>query len=362
MPDLDLLPFLLSTIDGKTLALLRFMEYQVEFLMRHVQGRLVPDQIERAAFGRLAEEVGRPDLKDRALAFHPETFFRWHRELVAKKFDGSERRGPGRPSPWRILWSKVERMGSENPDWGAPRIHGQLQALGYTISESSVRRLMRRLGLNPDPKPTLLWSDFLERHKAAIVATDFFTYEAWTPHGLRTLYCLFFIQHDTRKVHVAGITEHPTEAWMAQMARNMAMDDNGILKNRKFLIMDRDTKYCQSFRNILRDQGIRCLRLPWRSPNLNAYAERWVRTVKSECLRHLPLLPGPASLAHVLKQYLEHYHHERAHQGLGNKIPFPRQQVRKIRHSPDKLQSKSRLGGLLNYYYWPTDTAIKPAA
>jgi putative transposase len=313
MPDFELLPLLFTLMNGKIPALIRFMEHQIAFLKARVPGRLLPDEVEKAAFGRLATEIGRPDLKDSSLIFHLETLFRWHKELVAKKFDGSEKRGPGRPSPWRILHTVVEKIASENPGWGAPRMHGQLQELGFRISEPSVRRLMRKLGLNPDPKPGKRWSDFLERHKAAIVATDFFSYEAWTPAGLQTLYCLFFIQHDTRKVRVAGITERPNEAWMIQMARNLTMEGEDFFEGRKFLIMDRDAKYCSSFRSILKGQGVRCLRLPWKSPNLNAYAERWVRTVKTECLRHLPLLPGPASLMQVLNEYLEHYHHERAH-------------------------------------------------
>jgi len=362
MLDFETFTLLLTAVDDKTLALIRFMEYQIDFLRVRVPRRLLPNETEKAALGRLADEIGRPDLKDRNLIFNLETFFRWHKELVAKKFDGSKQRGPGRPSPWRILRLAVENMASENPTWGASRMHGQLKTLGYTISEPSVRRLMRRLGLNPDQRPGRRWSDFLEHHKAAIVATDFFSYEAWTPAGLQTLYCLFFIQHDTRQVHLAGITKHPNEAWMAQMARNLTMEGEDFLKGRKFLIMDRDTKYCLNFRTILKDKGVRSLRLPWRSPNLNAHAERWVRTVKTECLRHLPLLPGPASLAHVLTEYLEHYHHERAHQGLDNSIPFPAHTIAAIPKPPDQLQSKSRLGGLLNYYYWPAENDKKKAA
>ncbi|MGH7442073.1 MAG: IS3 family transposase [bacterium] len=154
----------------------------------------MPDEAEKAAMARLAVEIGRQDLKDCTLLFHPETLFRWHRELVRVKFDGSTCRKPGRPSTWRVLWDTVERFAKDNPTWGSARIQGQLQALGFGVSEPSVRRIMRRLGFNPKPEPNKRWSDFLERHKASIVATDFFTYEAWTPQGLKSLFVLFFIQ------------------------------------------------------------------------------------------------------------------------------------------------------------------------
>ncbi len=362
MPEFTLLFALLTSIDGKTLNLLRFYELQIDFLRRRAADRLLPDEAEKASLARLAVEIGRPELAKLDLLFHPETLFKWHRDMVAAKFDGSKRRGPGRPSPWRFLTNKVLQLAQENPTWGAPRMHGQLSRLGYHASEPSIRRLMRRLGLNPDPTPSRRWSDFLERNQAAIVATDFFSVETVSPRGLSTQYCLFFIQHDTRKVCLAGITEHPDEAWMQQVARNLTMEDEGFFKGRKYLIMDRDTKFCKSFKEILKSAGVESLVLPKESPDLNAYAERWVRSVKEECIRELPFLPGPASLHKALTQYLEHYHHERAHQGLGNKIPFPYGPQRSEPHPNAKLQRKSRLGGLLNYYYWEGENQKSEAA
>ena len=357
----QLLCLLLSSLDAKTINLLRFYELQIDFLQRRLHGRLVPNEAERAAFARLAAEIGRPDLEAHVSLFHPETLFRWHRAMISAKFDGSAKRGPGRPSPWRILNTTVQRMALDNPTWGASRIHGHLQALGYGVSRPSVRRIMRRWGLDPDPAPGKRWSDFLARNAAAIVATDFFTYEAWTPVGPRTLYALFFIQLDTRRVHLAGVTEHPDEAWMAQMARNMTMEDEPFLKGRRFLIADRDTKFSASYRNILKNTGLQTLPLPPRSPNLNAFAERWVRTIKEECLDGL-LLPGPASVTKAIKEYLLHYHHERPHQGLGNRIPFPVLAHPDRPQHPDQLQRKSRLGGLLNSYCWQGQTPLTSAA
>ena len=192
------------------------------------------------------------------------------------------------------------------------------------------------------------------------MATDFFSYEAWTPLGPRTLYALFFLQLDTRKVYLAGVTEHPNEAWMAQVARNLTMVDELFLKGRRFLIADCDTKFCASYRAILKAAGLQTLPLPPRSPNLNAFAERWVRTIKDECLGGL-VLPGPASVTKAIRQYLEHYHHERPHQGLGNGIPFPTFGPY-TPQDPRQLQRKSRLGGLLNTYYWQAQMPLTMAA
>jgi putative transposase len=362
VPDLDLLHILLSHIDHKTLALLRFYEYQLDFLKRRVPGRLLPEQAEKTALGRLATEIGRPDLEGRELLFHPETLFRWHRELVCQKYDGSMQRGPGRPSAWGHLSAKVLSLAQENPGWGAPRIHGQLMHLGYHASEPTIWRLMRRLGLDPNPPKNRRWSDFLARHQAAIVATDFFTIHTVTAQGLRTFYALFFIQHDTRKVHLGGVTEHPTEAWAAQVARNLSMDDPGFLQGRRFLILDRDPAFGRAFRQVFKSAGVRPLVLPKESPNLNAIAERWIRSVRQECLNDLPLLPGIASIKHVLEQYLAHYHQERAHQGLGNVIPFPVTPPRLMAPANGKLQCRSRLGGLLNFYEWQGESKEVRAA
>jgi transposase InsO family protein len=158
---------------------------------------------------------------------------------------------------------------------------------------------------------------------------------------------LFFIKLDTREVHIAGMTAHPKEAWMMQIARNLTMDEWGVLKPGQYLIHDRDTKFCTAFKQILDGAGVKRLRLPPRCPNLNAIAERWVRSVKSEVLSQL-ILFGEPSLRHTLSQYLAHYHEERCHQGLGNVIPFPKHSPANDREEP--IACHERLGGLLKYY------------
>jgi hypothetical protein len=180
-----------------------------------------------------------------------------------------------------------------------------------------------------------------------LVATDFFTAEVWTTAGLVTYYVLFFIHLASRKVHVAGVTSHPDERWMVQIARNVTMEEWGFLSPDQYPIHDRDTKFCAAFQHIIDEAGVERVVLPPRSPNLNAYAERWVRSVKDEALSRL-ILFGEASLRHVLHEYVDHYHHERNHQGKGNVLLFPPSSpVGKV-ECP--IHCRERLGGLLKYY------------
>jgi transposase InsO family protein len=180
-----------------------------------------------------------------------------------------------------------------------------------------------------------------------LVATDFFTAEVWTLGGLVTYYVLFFLHLGSRKIHVAGVTPYPNEAWMVQVARNVTMEEWGALSPGQYLLHDRDGKYCPAFQQIIDTAGVTRVPLPPRSPNLNAYAERWVRSVKEECLSRL-ILCGEASLHHALMQYVAHFHHERNHQGKGNMLLFPAVNHDVERQGP--LQCRERLGGLLKYY------------
>jgi transposase InsO family protein len=208
---------------------------------------------------------------------------------------------------------------------------------------------MRRNGFNPSGDRTkggMSWTEFIKIHNDVIWATDFFTAEVWTPFDLATYYVLFFIQLKTRKVIIAGITAHPNDNWMAQTARNLTGWD-GELKNAKYLIHDRDTKYSTQFDAIIQTSGIKPLKLPAMSPNLNAFSERWVKTVKSEVLDKQVLF-GKKLLQYVLCEYTAHYYNDRNHQELDNTIPFPSDAV----GNPEgKIKCKERLSGLLKYYY-----------
>ena len=194
---------------------------------------------------------------------------------------------------------------------------------------------------------TTTWKEFIRTHMDVLVATDFFTAEVWTLGGLVTYDVLFCIHLSSRQIHIAGVTPHPNEAWMVQVARNVTMEEWGFLSPGQYLIHDRDGKYCPAFQQIIDAAGVTRVPLPPRSPNLNAYAERWVRSVKEECLSRL-ILFGEASLQHVLTQYVEHVHHARNHQGKGNVLLFPAVSPDTARQGP--MQCRERLGGLLKYY------------
>src|SRR5262249_38229737 len=240
-------------------------------------------------------------------------------------------------------------MAQENRSWGYDRIVGALADLGLTVSDQTVGNILKRRGIPPAPerKKTTTWKEFIRTHMDVLVATDFFTTEVWTLGGLVTYYVLFFIHLGSRHIHVAGVTPHPNAAWMMQVAPNVTMEEWGLLSPGQYLIHDRDTKFCAAFQQIIDEAGVERLVLPLRATNLNAYAERWVRSVKDEALSRL-ILFGEASLRHALHEYVEHYHHERNHQGKGNVLLFPASSQGTVRAGP--LQCRERLGGLLKYY------------
>jgi putative transposase len=282
----------------------------------------------------------------------PETILAWYRKLVARKFDGSKaRRSPGRPRIKEEVEQLIVRMAKENRDWGYDRIAGALANLGYQVCDQTVGNVLLRHGLPPAPerKRTTTWSAFIRTHLALLAGTDFFTAEVLTRRGLVTYYVLFFIHLESRRVDIAGITVHPDERWMQQIARNATMEGCGTLRDCRYLPHDRDTKYTQAFRAIIASGQVEPLLLPARSPDLNAYAERWVRSVKEECECLSKLVPfGERSLRRALSEYVEHFHAERNHQGKGNVLLFPRDtDVR--RKGP--VQSRERLGGFLRYYH-----------
>src|SRR5262245_14150457 len=240
-------------------------------------------------------------------------------------------------------------MARENRSWGYDRIVGALANLGLTVSDQTVGNVLKRHGLPPAPerKTTTTWKEFIRTHMEVLVATDFFTAEVWTLGGLVTYYVLFFIHLGSRRVQGAGVTPHPNEAWMVQVARNVTMEEWGFLSPGQYLIQDRDGKYCPAFQQLIDAVGLTRVPLPPRSPNLNAYAERWVRSVKEECLARL-ILFGEASLRHALAEYVEHFHHARNQEGKGNVLRCPLARQRSQSQGP--IQRRERLGGPLKYY------------
>lgn len=238
-------------------------------------------------------------------------------------------------------------MAKENGSWGYDRIAGALANLGHHVSDQTVGNVLRHHGIPTAPKRSqTTWKDFISAHMAVLAGSDFFTVEVLTWRGLSTYYVLFFLHLESRRITLAGMTRYPTEAWMTQMARNAVDDTSGGLRQCRYVLHDRDAKFCAAFDDVLASEGIRCLRLPPRSPNLNAFAERWVRSVKQECLSKL-ILFGENSLQWGLSEFIVHFHSERNHQGKGNVLLFPAPEEENHRR---RVRCRERLGGLLRYY------------
>jgi putative transposase len=345
-----LLVYITGTVDQELLLRNEYLVTENRILRHQITGRVRLTNGERKTLAEIGKKLGKQALEEVASLVKPETILAWHRKLMAQKFDGSKpRKAPGRPTIDQELEALVVRMARENRSWGDDRIVGALANLGHTISDQTVGNILKRHGLPPAPerRTTTTWKEFIRTHMDMLVATDFFTAEVWTLGGLVTYDVLFFIHLGSRQIHVAGVTSHPNAQWMMQIARNVTMEEWGFLSAGQYLIHDRDGKYCPAFQRIIDAAGVTRVPLPPRSPNLNAYAERWVRSVKEECLSRL-ILFGEASLCHALAQYVEHFHHERNHQGKGNVLLFPAVSQNADRQGP--IQCRERLGGLLKYY------------
>lgn len=345
-----LLAYITGSVDQELLLRNEYLVTENRLLRQQITGRVRLSDGERKTLAEIGKRLGKQALAEIATIVTPDTILAWHRKLIAQKFDGSpQRKACGRPPIDKELEALVVQMAKENRSWGYDRIVGALQHLGYTISDQTVGNILKRHGLPPAPerKKTTTWTEFIRTHLDVLVATDFFTAEVWTTAGLVTYYVLFFIHLASRKVDIAGMTPHPDERWMVQVARNVTMADWGFLAPGQYLIHDRDGKYCPAFQQIIDEAGVKRVPLPPRSPNLNAYAERWVRSVKDEALSHLMLF-GERSLGHVLTEYVAHYHGERPHQGKGNVVLMPAADYRPRRAGP--VRCRERLGGLLKYY------------
>jgi len=278
----------------------------------------------------------------------PATLLAWHRKLIAKKYDGSRQRGPGRPRTPDEIRRLVVRLATENRDWGYRRIQGALANLGHEVARGTIANLLKEHGLEPAPERErkTTWKEFLCRHRDVIVAADFFTLEAWTRKGLTRFLVLFLIDLSSRKVEIAGVAREANGLWMSQVARNLSDAAEGFLIGKRYLIHDRDPLFTAEFLEILEATGVQSVKLPPRSPNLNAHAERFVRTIKESCLERM-ILFGEGSVRRAIHEFVLH-HHERNHQGLDNRLIIPEQLVA---DSAAAIQRRSRLGGMLNYYY-----------
>jgi putative transposase len=276
----------------------------------------------------------------------PATLLRWHRRLVAKRWTYA--RPVGRPPMRREIRDLVLRLARENPRWGYPRIVGELRGLGITVSATTVRAWLRAAGLGPAGKRgKMTWRDFVRAHRQSLLAVDFFTVETiW----LQRLYVLFFIELGSRRVHVAGCTPNPTAPWVIQQARQLAWTLAGRSEPMRFLIRDRDQKFTDRFDDGFRSEGIEVVRTPFRAPQANGVAERFVRTVRSECFDRLLIL-NQQHLARVLQAFIDHYNGHRPHRALSLTPPEARRPTPTPSASGDaRILRRDRLGGVVHEY------------
>ncbi len=275
----------------------------------------------------------------------PQTLLRWHRESVRRKWTHARISAGGRRPITEEVRELILRMGKENPRWGCLRIRGELAKLGVRVSATKIRTLLRANGLGPAPRrdgPT--WSEFLRSQAQGILALDFFTVEtAW----LRTMYVLFAIEVGSRHVHVLGVTSNPDSAWVTQQARNLAVGER--LSGIRFLIRDRDAKFTRSFDEVIHSEGVKVIETPIRAPRANAFAERWVRTIRTECLDWI-LVIGRRHLERVLRVFASHYNAGRPHRGLGLKPPDPRPDPASWPAVGALVRRRDMLGGLIHEY------------
>ena len=351
---LDPFRFLLLAVSGwmnqQQLELIDYLREENRVLREQLgQRRLRFNDDQRRRLAVRAKGLGSKLLREVATIVTPETLLAWHRRLIAQKYDGSGKRGCGRPRKSAEIEDLVVRMAKENRSWGYRRIQGALSNLGHEVGRGTIAEILARHGMEPAPERErkTSWKEFLAQHWDLIVAADFFTVEAWTRRGLQRFVILFFIELSTRKVEIAGIAPGPSGLWMNQIGRNLTDAVDGLLKGKRYLIHDRDPLFTAEFLSMLAEAGVASVKLPPRSPNLNAYAERFVRTIKESCLERM-ILFGESSVRKATAEFMAHYHSERNHQGLDNALICPEPEHA---NGEGEVHRRERLGGLLNYYY-----------
>ena len=311
--------------------------------------RILLNDDQRRRLAVKAKLLGRKTLEEIATIVTPDTLLRWHRRLVAEKWDYSYRRGKvGRPPVNDEVKRLVLKMARENPTWGYNRIQGALANLGHKISDQTVGNILKEHGIEPVPdrKRQTTWKTFIKAHWDCLAAIDFTTVEVWTKGGLVTYYLLFVMEVATRRVHLAACTASLGDAFMRRIARNLTDPFDGFLTGKRYILMDRDSNFSSAFRSALEEEGVVPVRLPPRSPDLNPHIERFHLSIKSECLEKM-IFFSEKMLRNAVRQYLEHYHTARNHQSLGNRIIEPGEEVGR---SEGEIVCDERLGGMLRYY------------
>ena len=334
---------LLARSEQKKEVEILLLRHELQVLRRQVaRPQLRP--ADRVVLSALSQIL--PPLRLRSLLVQPETLLRWHRELVRRRWSF-----PAHPLGRPLLVSQarqlVLRLAPENPSWGYKRIHGELKGLGFTLSPSTVWNILRRHGIDPAPRRARLsWREFLQQQAASIVECDFFTVDTvW----LRRFYVFFFIELERRRVHIAGITAHPNGAWVTQQARSTLTTLGEEGKRPRILIRDRDVKLTNAFDTFLRSEGISVIRTPIAAPKAKAHAERWVGSVRRECLDRI-LIVSRGHLEHVLREYVAHHNTHRPHRALSQQPPIPKPIPTRTPPGDARVRRRDRLGGLLHEY------------
>ncbi len=312
--------------------------------------RILLDDNQRRRLALKGKILGRKRLKEIGSLFSPDTILRWHRKLIAQKWDYSDRKcKSGRPETDPKIVKLVLQIAKENPSWGYDRIAGALANVGHQLSDQTVGNILKDSGIEPAPERRngASWSTFLKAHWETLAAIDFTNVEVWTPRGLVTFSLLFAMELKTRRVHFAGcVTNSDGGKSMQRMALNMTDSEDGFLTGKTHLIMDNDTRFSESFCKILSDVDIEPVKIAPRCPNMNAYMERFMRSLKHECLNRM-IFFGENQLRKAVTQYLIHYHEERNHQGLKNRLIIPMEKPPDI---TKPIETTQRLGGLLKSY------------
>jgi putative transposase len=335
---------LLARSDCAKDAEILILRHQVAVLQRQVKAPRL-SWADRAVLAALARMLPGSQLRRLRLIVSPRTLLRWHADLVRRHW-ACPRRGPGRPRTAVSVRALVLEMARDNPGWGYRRIHGELAGLGHKLAPSTVWQILKDAGIDPAPgRSGQSWRAFLDAQAKMILAADFFHVDTVL---LRRLYVLFFIEHGTRRVHLGGITAHPTGEWVTQQARNMLMNLGDHADGLKFLIRDRDTKFTAAFDAVLTAAGVRIIKTPVRAPRANAIAERWISSARRECLDRM-LITGERHLRLVLSEYVEHYNVHRPHRTLCQSPPAGRERPPIM--DPDvRVLRRDRLGGLIREY------------
>ena len=290
----------------------------------------------------------------RSFLITPATLLRWHRRLVAKRWTFTHQ---GRPPMRRDIRDLVLRVARDNPRWGYQRIVGELKGLGIPVSATTVRTWLRAAGLGPSgTRRGITWREFVRTHRHSLLAVDFFTVETlW----LQRLYVLFFIESGSRRVHLAGCTLHPGAPWVIQCARQLTWTLACRPEPVRFLIRDRDQQFTDQFDDVFRSDGIEIVRTPFRAPQANGVAERFVRTARSECLEWLLIL-NEEQLERVLEVFVTHYNEHRPHRALSLAPPEPRPSAVASAAGEVRVHRRDRLGGVIHDTSWRRDQVLAP--